>query len=195
MTGLLLAMLVLGAHHKPAHAHPKPKARPVALAPELSGPLLQPVETSTPLRLQAPPGWSVEVEAPRREALSTIAVLRPDCPSGPETSVTVQLDQTARSAAQLLALRYPRARISKLRGWSCAVDEPSGEAMCAGTVKGLPGIAATTFFSADPAMFQVLGGSELAAGVAAGLSWKGGAASRLGAWRRDATQVAMNSCR
>jgi hypothetical protein len=156
-------------------------------------PTLIAVDTKQPLTLSAPAGWRVHLQQPRRKDLSIIASITPDCVGGPDITVMISLDQNMKRAAQLLADQYKGAPSTKLHGWDCIERDAQTEVMCAGTLKGLPGVLSVYFATTDGAAFKRLDPGEFTSQVAASLRWKGSLAA-LKEWQRDATAEAKGAC-
>jgi hypothetical protein len=164
-------------------------------APETpaGAPKLSPVDTGGPLKLSAPAGWRVKTMPPKHKDLSTIASLGPECAGGPDITVMIQLDQNMKSGAQVLADQYKGAKPTPMKGFDCVVRDANTEVMCAGKLKGLPGVISVYFATTDAAAYKRLDPAELTSSVAASLAWNGKVAD-LKEWSRPAGAEAKASC-
>ncbi|HWM88262.1 MAG TPA: hypothetical protein VNO33_20550 [Kofleriaceae bacterium] len=165
-------------------------------AAQAAPPVLEAVDAPrSPIRMSAPAGWEVTTRRPRHRDLSTIAAMSPACAGGDDISVAIQLDQEMKRPEQLLADQYGAVKPARLRGWACVVRDSHNEVMCAGKVRGAPGILGVYFATTSAESYRRFGDpGDFTSRIAASISWKGKLA-RLVEWRRPATDAARSSCR
>ncbi|MBX7101231.1 MAG: hypothetical protein K1X89_26175 [Myxococcaceae bacterium] len=148
----------------------------------------------TPLSLKLPKGWSARVTPPEHKTLSTVLSSSADCATV-DITLVVQLDQQKKAtAAAVLKAQVKGVKPTRQGAYECAVSPERSEATCAGKVKGLTGVVAVTFSTAEPEPFATLGKEALALEVLKSVAWKGGAVDKLPEWNRYATGEAAASC-
>lgn len=174
---LLAAVVVLGG----ARAEADVPALDVVVVPD------------TPLSLKLPKGWSARVTPPEHKTLSTVLSSSADCATV-DVTLVVQLEQKKTSAGAVLKALAKGAKPTRQGAYECVADLERSEATCAGKVKGLPGVVAVTFTTAEPEPFTALGKEALALEVLKSVAWKGGAPEKLPEWNRYATGEAAASC-
>lgn len=154
---------------------------------------LQVVDGAAPLKLSAPADWEIQVHAPQKKQLATVATLSQRCMSGEVHTVFIQLDEEHKTPEALLGDQFPDAKPKKMGAWSCT-QANDHEAMCAGRVKGLKGLVAVYLASMSGKAFSGIGGLGFVARIASSVGWKGGTPDKIPEWSRNGAPAIDVKC-